>query len=84
MFVMCYSQIHTLSYTIKLIALHSSGLQIYGGSRSLSHVFKIWPNTFQGSGPSGPILFSCEKITLIQIFILQRVYQLHKTESSCR
>ena len=35
-----------------------AGLQIYGGPRSLSHDFKIWPITFQGSGPSGPILFS--------------------------
>ena len=31
---------------------------------SLSHDFKIWPITFQGSGPSGPILLSCEKISL--------------------
>ena len=28
---------------------------------SLSHDFKIWPITFQDSGP---ILFSCEKISL--------------------
>ena len=28
------------------------GLQIYGGPGSLSHDFKIWPITFQGSGPS--------------------------------
>ena len=42
------------------------GLQIYGGHGSLSHDFKIWPITFQGSGPSGPILLylSCEKISL--------------------
>ena len=40
------------------------GLQIYGGPRSLSHDFKIWPITFEGSGPSGPILFSCVKISL--------------------
>ena len=39
----------------------ATGLQIYGGPRSLSHDFKIWPITFQGSGP---ILFSCEKISL--------------------
>ena len=25
-----------------------TGLQIYSGPRSLSHDFKIWPNTFQG------------------------------------
>ena len=41
-----------------------NGLQIYGGPGSLSHEFIIWPITFQGSGPSGPILFSCEKISL--------------------
>ena len=40
------------------------GLQIYGGPRSLSHYLKIWPITFQGSGPGGPILFSCENISL--------------------
>ena len=39
----------------------STGLQIYGGPGSLSHDFKIWLITFQGSGSSGPILFSCEK-----------------------
>ena len=42
----------------------NTGPQIYGGPGSLSHDFKIWPITFQGSGPSGPILFSCEKILL--------------------
>ena len=42
----------------------NTGLQIYGGLGSLSHDFKIWPITFQGSGPSGTILFSCEKISL--------------------
>ena len=42
----------------------NSGLQIYGGPGSLSYDLKIWPITFQGSGPSGPILFSCEKISL--------------------
>ena len=45
-------------------AIDDPGLQIYGGPRSLSHGFKIWPITFQGSGPSRPILFSCEKISL--------------------
>ena len=29
----------------------SAGLQIYGGPGSLSHDFKIWPITFQGSAP---------------------------------
>ena len=41
-----------------------AGLPIYGGPGSLFHDFKIRPITFQGSGPSGPILFSCEKISL--------------------
>ena len=40
------------------------GLQIYGGRGSLSNDLKIWPITFQGSRPSGPNLFSCEKISL--------------------
>ena len=29
-----------------------TGLQIFGGPGSLSYYFKIWPITFQGSGPS--------------------------------
>ena len=33
-------------------------------SWSMSHHFKIGPITFQGSGLSEPILFSCEKILL--------------------
>ena len=28
-----------------------AGLHIYGGPGSLSNDFKIWPITFQGSGP---------------------------------
>ena len=44
------------------------GLQIYGGPRSLSHDFKIWPITFLGSGPIGPILFSCEKSHFNKIY----------------
>ena len=43
--------------------VHAS-LQIYGRPGTLSHDLKIWPITFQGSGPSGPIFFSCEKISL--------------------
>ena len=31
---------------------YDTGLQIYGGPGSLSHDFKIWPITFQGSGPT--------------------------------
>ena len=62
------------NFVLYLDDVANSGLQIYGGPGSLSHGFKIWPITFQGNGPSGPILFSCEKnLTLIKIFILQQV-----------
>ena len=58
--------VHSVRYNInrdsETFSVLSSGLQIYGGPRSLSNDFKIWPITFQGSGPSGSILFSCEKI----------------------
>ena len=37
------------------------GLQIYGWPGPLSPDFIIWPITFKGSEPSGPIIFSCEK-----------------------
>ena len=37
------------------------GLQIYGGPGSLSHDFKIWPFTFQGSGPVDPSLLVVKK-----------------------
>ena len=49
------------------VMLHNAAFEdllIYGGPGSLSHDFKIWPITFHGSRPSGPILFSCEKISL--------------------
>ena len=49
--------------TLSVIELTDSGLQIYGGPGSLSYDSKIWPITFQGSGPSEPILFSYEKIS---------------------
>ena len=49
-----------------MLIMDTAGLQIYGGHGSLSHDFKIWPIAFQGSGPSGPILFSFEKISLIK------------------
>ena len=45
---------------VKILVL-AAGFQVYGGPRSLSHDFTIWPITFQ---VSGPILFSCEKISL--------------------
>ena len=64
-----YTDSFTLSDMVLLInsdfpGMICTGLQIYGGPGSLSHDFKIWPITFQGSGPSGPILYSCEKISL--------------------
>ena len=54
----------TVSKRVKSILLDMklTGLQIDCGPGSLSHDFRIWPITFQGSGPSGPILF--EKISL--------------------
>ena len=48
-------------YSLLMKTLLEAGLQIYGGPGSLSHDFKIWPVTFQGSGP---ILFGCENISL--------------------
>ena len=62
------------------VSMHKADLQIYGGRGSLSHDIKIWPITFQGSWPSGPSLFSCEKSHFINKNIyLQRVYEFHKT-----
>ena len=46
------------------LGMYTAALQLYGGPGSLSHDFKLWPITFQGSGPSGPILFSCEQTSL--------------------
>ena len=42
-------------------AIINAGLQIYGGPGTLPHDFKIWPITFQGSEPSGPILLVVKK-----------------------
>ena len=52
------------TYGCDLMRSKVAALQIYGEPGSLSHDFRIWPITFQGSRPSGPILFSCEKISL--------------------
>ena len=59
-------KLHTMGDQCLLMCLYKqveyiSDLQIYGGPESLSHDLKIWPITFQSSGP---ILFSCEKISL--------------------
>ena len=58
----CINNVGILNFMTRINGV--TGLQIYGGPGSLSHDFKIWPITFQGSGPSGPFLFSCEKISL--------------------
>ena len=50
----------TMNYPLHI----DTGLQIYGGPGSLPQEFKIWPITFQGSGSSRPVLFSCENISL--------------------
>ena len=60
------ASLHNCTVSPKLLLLahkveSTTGLQIYGGPGSFSHDFKIRPITFQGSGPTGPILFSCEK-----------------------
>ena len=47
-----------------LVCTGRAGLQINGGPGSLSHNFKIWPILFKGNWLSGPILVSCEKISL--------------------
>ena len=54
----------TFSMKISMTQHIDTGLHIYDGPGLFSHDFKIWPITFQGSGPSGPILFSCEKTSL--------------------
>ena len=59
--------------------LQIAGLQIYGGPGSLSHDFKIWPITFQGSGP---ILFSCEKFSLYKNIHLTA--SLQTLQNSCQ
>ena len=47
--------IHKLGLTQESLSSNfgnnKAGLQIYGGPGSLSNDFKIWPITFQGSGP---------------------------------
>ena len=40
----------TLTDALQIPHHNKKGLQIYGGPGSLSHEFKIWPITFQGSG----------------------------------
>ena len=62
---------YILSFKQTLRTLVRSSLSSYGWPRSLSYDFKIWPITFQGSGPSRPILYRCEKIHFNKnIFIL--------------
>ena len=39
----------------------ASGLQIYGGPGSLSHIFKILPITFQVKGPVDPFFLVVKK-----------------------
>ena len=62
---------------------HTSGLQIYGGPGSLSHDFRIWPITFQGSGPSRPIRFSCEK-TVFNKKNIHLTASLQTPQNSCQ
>ena len=48
----------------KFFLFRVTGLQIYGAPAPLTHYFKIWCTTFQGSGPSGGVLLSCQIIPL--------------------
>ena len=72
-----------LTIIIGVLILYSRSIQIYGGPGSLSHDFKIWPITFQGSGPSGPILFSCEK-NLNLIKNIHLTASLRTPQNSCQ
>ena len=62
---------------IMILGMSSTGLRINGGPGSLSHDFKIWPITFQGSGPSGPFFLVVKNLTLIKIFTNSTKQKLH-------
>ena len=59
-------------------------LQIYGGPGSLSQDFKIWPFTSEAVGPVDPSILVVTKSHFNKTFQCTRVYELHKTESTCR
>ena len=60
----------------------NTGLQIYGGPGSVSLSLRIWPITVQGSGPSGPIVLSCEKFSLYKNIHLK--VSLRTQQNSCQ
>ena len=47
-------------------------------------ILKYGPSLFEAVGPVDPSFLVLKNLTLIKIYILQLVYELHKTESTCR
>ena len=54
------------------------------GPGHCSMVSKYDPSLSKAVSPVDPIFLVVKNLTLIKIFILQRVYELLKTESTCR
>ena len=46
-------------------------------------ISKYGPSLSKVVGPVDPSFLVVKNFTLIKIFILQRVYEFHKTESTC-
>ena len=46
-------------------------------------ISKYGPSLSKAVGPVDPSFEVVKNLTLIKIFILQRVYEFHKTESTC-
>ena len=47
-------------------------------------ISKYGPSLSKAVGPVDPSFLVVKNLTLIKLFILQQVYELHKTESTCR
>ena len=75
-------------------ASHGSHVQAFRFMVGPGHcpmISKFGPSLSKAVGPVDPSFFSwdpsffsCKNMVLVKIFILQRVYGLHKTESTCR
>ena len=74
---------HSGDTCISISLVPCTGLQIYGGPGSLSHDFKIWPITFQGSGPSGPILLVVKISHFDKNIHLTASLQIPQNRSTC-
>ena len=82
-----YSYSHVVRCSLEVYRLDASivpDFQIYGGPGSLSHDFKIWPITSKAVGPVDPFILVVKKSYFNKTFQRTRVYELHKTESTCR